>query len=507
MEYIADANEMKTIDRYTIDHIGIPSMVLMERAAISAVEFMVSHISKKDKVLVLCGVGNNGADGVAVARDLHNKGYLVDLMRIGDEDKASKEMQDQLIIARKLDLYIDSYSNIIISEYDIVVDAIFGVGLSRDVNGIFKSIIEDLNHSRNLVFAIDLPSGICADTGKVLNVAVKADYTITFGLSKLGLILYPGCEYAGKIVVKDIGFPQKVINQFKPEAFVYTREDLSSLPIRQRHSNKGTFGKVLVIAGSKNMSGACFLSAKAAYRAGAGIVKILTVEENRNILQTNLPEAIMSTYNVDHIKQDDKVKEILEDLSWASVIVMGPGMGITAASEFLVDLVLKHAKVPTIVDADAINIIAKNTLKNEDLQSKIGPNVILTPHIKEMSRLLNTQVDHITNDLFNSIKNYMADKKFILVLKDARTIVIRNNEVYVNTSGNNGMATAGAGDVLTGIIAAFIAQGVEPYKASTLGVYVHGLAADAFVKENNNYSLMASDIIDALSTVLIKDGD
>lgn len=507
MKYLVDATKMKAIDEHTSKMIGIPSLVLMEKAAMEIVEVMRLKITKKDRILAVCGTGNNGGDGIATIRMLKELGYDADVLIIGDEKRATDQMKQQLIIARNLDVKV--YNNVKVSEYTVIIDAIFGIGLSKPVVGAFEQIIETINMSDNKVFSVDIPSGIQADSGRVMNTAVKADYTITFGVNKIGLVLHPGCEYAGEIVVADIGFPVKAVEYVKPSVFYFEKEDLSRLPLRKNYSNKGTFGKVLIIAGSRNMSGACYLSAKAACRAGAGLVKVLTVEDNRSIIQSLLPEAILSTYDPNNLKNKLEVDRIIQELKWATSIVVGPGIGISAASDHLLDIVLNHTDVPIVIDADALTLLAGKTqyiLKDNEKECycdiDLPPNVVITPHLKEMSRLLDCDVSNVQEDLFTVAMNAVKGKRYVLALKDARTIVSDGVRCYINLSGNNGMATAGAGDVLTGIIAAMLAQGMEHFEATALSVYVHGLAGDKAIESKSVYSLIASDIIEALPLVL-----
>lgn len=526
MRYLVDAARMKAIDEYTSNVIGIPSLVLMEKAAMAVVELMKSKIKKNDKVIAVCGTGNNGGDGIAIARILTQLGYYTDVLILGDENRATDQTKQQLIIARNIGVKVMNLTdfsstsssqntcgvdlnNINLEEYTVVVDAMFGIGLSKPITGVFQQVIDLVNAYSNTIFSVDIPSGIQADSGKVMNVAIQADYTITFGVNKIGLVLYPGCEYAGEIYVKDIGFPKQAIEMVKPYVFSYEKTDRDLLPFRKNYSNKGTYGKVLIIAGSRNMSGACYLSAKAACRSGAGLVKVLTAHENRTCIQTLLPEAILSTYEQNDLKNKFEIDRIIHELEWASAIVIGPGIGISQASDHLLEIVLKHAKVPIVVDADALTMLAGKTqyiVKDHEKEMysdiELPENVIITPHLKEMSRLLDCDVKSIQDDFLAVGVNTVKGKNFVLVMKDARTLVSDGERCYINQSGNNGMATAGVGDVLTGIIAAFVAQGLECFDAATLGVYVHGLAGDKAVEGKSRYSLIASDIIEALPLVL-----
>lgn len=500
MKYVVDAPTMGEIDQYTIDEIGIPSFVLMEKAAMKLAEFMSARISRQDKILSVCGVGNNGGDGAAAARLLHQTGYQVDILLVGDEERASEQMKTQLKIVRNLGMSV--YNSAKVSEYTVIIDGIFGVGLKRPIEGKFEEIIQEINRSGAKIFAVDLPTGIHGTTGKILNIAIKAHYTVTFGYCKLGLLLYPGCEYAGEVAVVDIGFSDEPLKHREKLGFYYEEEDLARLPARKARGNKGSFGRVLVIAGSHGVSGAAYLSAKAAYRVGAGLVKIITPESNRTILQSLLPEALLCTYE-SKFKSLDWLKQELE---WANVVVLGPGIGMSAEAKKIFDYVMENIKIPLILDADAINLLAddkKYVIKDKKKHSitlQLPDNVILTPHLKEMSRLVQLPLRYIVENTLEVAEQYHDG--CVLVLKDARTIVQDNEHFYINVSGNDGMATGGSGDVLTGIIAGFIAQGMNCFEASAMGVYVHGLAGDYVTSQKNAYSLMASDIMDALSCIL-----
>lgn len=504
MKYAVDSKGMKRIDDYTVEVIKIPAMILMERAAYEAVALMKQRITKTDKILAVCGPGNNGGDGIAAGRILYLQGYQVAILFIGEEEKAGELLKHQLQIARNLGIYFENSNKL--SEYNIIIDALFGIGLTRPVTGEYAKVISAINEKAKVVYSLDIPSGICADSGAVLGTAVKADYTITFGYQKLGLLLYPGADYAGRITVVDIGFPNSALGQATTLYTYYEDEDTERVPPRMNYSHKGTYGKVLVIAGSKGMSGAAYLSAKAAYRMGAGLVKVLTSGENRIILQSSLPEALFAAYD-----EEEKAgkQDLGKHLSWADVIVIGPGLGLNDLSLELLHRVRKEAKVPVIIDADAITLLGKQlddgggSLEErlQALSSMLPEQTIITPHLMEFSRLIGVPITEIQNKLIDTVER-CSYNNLIYVIKDARTIVARRDNKYINLSGNNGMATGGSGDVLTGIIAALIGQSLSPYEAACLGVYLHGLSADAAAKQKGQYSMMASDIIDFMEEIL-----
>jgi len=493
MNHLLSGIEMKQIDEYTINVLGIPSLVLMERAALETTHIIRKNIRKSDDIIVVCGSGNNGGDGIAIARMLHLKGYHVEVFFAGDETKSSDETKKQLKIIRNLGL-TEYNSYVDFNHAQVIVDAIFGIGLSKPVTGRYREIIKAVNESKATVYAVDIPSGINCNDGKVMGCAIKADYTITFGYNKIGLVLYPGAVYAGRVSVVDIGFPKQALDHVKPKVAAIATSDLSELPKRYHYSNKGTYGKTLVIAGSKNMSGACYFSAKAAYYTGTGLVKILTTHENRVILGSSLPEAILETYDAAAINLDSLKDTIL----WADVIVLGPGIGLSDAARTLVKVTLNTSKVPVIIDADALNILSEDM---KPLRDRTCP-VILTPHIKEMSRLISKETSYITENLIEVSQSLSVNEALICVLKDARTIITNaEGEICINTSGNNGMATGGSGDVLTGIIAGLVAGGLTPFKASALGVFIHGLSGDEACHVKGEYALVASDIINYIPMV------
>lgn len=514
MKYSVDSKGMKCIDDYTINELGVPAMELMERAATALVERMLLRIKKTDRILVVCGPGNNGGDGVAAGRLLHQQGYFVAILLLGDQDKCSVQMKAQLVKAEELRIPFENCNKL--PEYNVIIDAIFGIGLTRDITGPFKEVIRSMNEDSHLIFAIDIPSGINADDGRIMNIAVRANETVTFGHCKHGLLLYPGTEYAGRITVADIGFPEEATKQAKPDTFYYEEEDLNRLPARKNYSNKGTYGKVLIIAGSKGAAGAASLCARSAYRSGAGLVKILSSEHNRIILQSQIPEALFSAYDEEGLDADERQQKLLADLAWATVIAVGPGLGMSNTAAELLETVIKKAEVPIILDADAINLLAGRLdrmklktgqsdlrLRLRRLSELLPQKTILTPHLLELSRLIGIPVSEITHNLIDTVLQCSYNNDLIYVAKDARTIVASKEGRYINVSGNPGMATGGSGDVLTGMIAAFTAQGMEPYNAACLGVYVHGLSGDTAAKEKGTYSMMAGDIVDSIEKVLI----
>ena len=506
MRYVLDAASMKNVDSYSINTLGIPSVVLMERAALSVTEAIESKVKGNihTDIICVCGRGNNGADGLAVARQLYLKGYNVDVYIINSH-ASTKEFDIQLNIIKNLG--IECINSPDFSKYGVIVDALFGNGLSRE-----------------LVVAVDIPSGISASTGVVMGSAVNADITVTFGFEKIGHILYPAASYCGKIIRKDIGFAQ--YPDMTRDIFTYDYSDISDmLPLRKPDGNKGTFGKALVIAGSRLYGGAAVLSSRAAARIGAGLVRTLTHISNRTAVITGNMECIVDTYDTDE-ECGDFVKntETLVDkcICWADVVCIGPGLSMEESAVKLVRSVSAKKNIKKLYDADALNIIAQYKIEldgsNDDVDYEAGgnsgnasykddmsdKNVVVTPHIGEMSRLTGLDIAVIKNNPIDTARTYSREHNCVCVLKDARTIVSDGERVYINMSGNDGMATGGSGDVLSGIITGLMAQGLTTFEASALGVYIHGCAGDEAALSNGKYSMVAGDIIDNIKNVLIK---
>lgn len=491
MEKIVTGRQMKCLDQYTIEQKGIPSLVLMERAGLSVFEAIKRAKFSLEKVLVLCGTGNNGADGVVIARLLHLAGYHTDVCILGKPENFTIEMQKQIDIGRNYGIsFVKSFC---ISEYTVIVDAIFGVGLSREIVGNLKETIQELHNFRGKVVAVDIPSGICSHTGKVFGCAVKADLTVTFGYRKVGLCLYPGADYAGKVVTADIGIYHEPKLLLQPEIFTYTKDDLKKIQ-RKQDGNKGNFGKILLIAGSKDIFGAAYLSGMAAMRTGAGMLKICTHKENKNLFSC-FPETMLLCYE----DNEDITKELLESFIWADVIGIGPGIGLGKQAEKFLDTVLLYGKKPLVIDADAIGMLRER----EILLKNYPQEVILTPHLGEFSRLTGISIKKWKENPIKITQEIAKTLSVVLVCKDARTIISNESEsIYLNLSGNDGMASAGSGDVLTGIILSFLAQGKGAQEAACLGVYLHGVAGDLAAERKGRAAMLARDLIEAAGQIL-----
>lgn len=491
MIYLPTGEQMRRADLYTIEEIGVPSMVLMERAALEVVRCMEEEQLDFRKVLVVCGSGNNGGDGYAIARLLHLKGHDVTIFFAGNSQKRSEENAQQAKIAAHYEIPV--ITNLGTEEYSVIIDALFGTGLKREITGHYREILCSVNQMTGEKVAVDLPSGIHDTTGAQMGIAFCADLTVAIAFPKRGLFLQEGNVCAGKILTGDIGISSETFSE-GTVTFGYEKQDLFlGFPKRKKNSHKGSYGKVLMIAGSKGMSGAAYLSAKAAYAVGAGLVQIYTHEENRVILQQLLPEAIITTYDTFDSEQLEKL------IQWADLIGIGCGLGKSDTAERVMQYTLKRALVPCVVDADGINILSKHMEWIEVTNALI----VLTPHMKEMSRMLQCSVKELIEQRMEKLHAFVERYKVVCVLKDARTLVAKEHQnTYLNLSGNAAMAKAGSGDVLAGVIVGILAQQCEPYTSACLGVFLHGLAGDMARDKKGAYSVLASDLVAEISSVL-----
>lgn len=549
MEYVITTEQMRRCDRNTSEYYGIPEAVLMERAAL-AVTRAVSEVLADARgaaaragshfparIMVLCGSGNNGADGYAAARLLFQQGYEVHALFCGNEEKRSDLNRMQLKIAerygvccrtihvREHKLYAADARKDKKSEYDIgdaasqgayslIVDALFGIGLSRPVTGDAAEVMTAADGWNIPVVAVDMPSGICSEDGSVLGCALHARTTVTFGFRKLGLVLFPGTAYAGEVRVEEIGITADSFLGSLPTRIILHEEDIRSiLPEREPGGNKGTFGKILIMAGSSGMSGACTLAALGAYRAGAGMVRIVTCEENREILQRTVPEALLTVLNGD-MQREEKERLLGEAASWADVAAVGPGIGKSDETRENFQILYtwmcaEGREKPLILDADALNLLAEPGKPEHCLVKRDPGMTVLTPHIGELARLCGQTAAVIKNDFLHQAEAFAIRTGCILAAKDARTYICEAVDTEcgavrgcMNVTGNDGMATAGSGDVLTGIIAAFAAIVPNLYDAACAGVWVHGTAGDTVAGLMGKEALMASDLIAGVPEVM-----
>lgn len=496
MQLWVNAAQMKAADQYTIQKLGVPSLELMEHAAQACVQVLEDEKVDLSHVCVVCGSGNNGGDGFAIARILQNNRYSVETFCVGNPEHYTEETQEQMHRLQECGGKI-TYGMPQEDSYSVIIDAVFGVGLSRKVEGRYRQVIEQMNRMRGTKFAVDIPSGLSATTGCILGCAFKADYTVTFQLKKIGLELSQGRTMAGRVIVPDIGISTDSICEDQ-EIVRTAGKDIyrKMLPDRPEDSNKGTYGRLLVIAGSKGMAGAAYLNAHAAYMTGAGLVRIYTSSDNREILQTLLPEAIITTY------EEYNKEELLSLLTWADSVCIGSGLGMSRLSEKILKTVMEYVKVPCLIDADGLNLLAEN---NNYLNQMAERRFVITPHMKEMSRLTGTPVEELKADRIQILKDFISRYRITCVLKDSRTLIASEEKgIRMNLTGNSAMAKAGSGDVLAGVISGWMVQGKEAEDAAELGTYIHGLSGDLAKFEKGVYSVMARDLIEYISKALMK---
>ncbi len=490
MRLLPNAAQMRTADHYTINVSRIPAFVLMERAAAALVQSIYRWNLDLRRVCIVCGSGNNGGDGFAIGRMLLQDGYSVEIVSAVDERRQSADCK------RQMDWYLKQGGQILHDwnpdDYSIIIDALFGVGLSREVQGAFLGLIQKINGAHAIRVAVDIPSGLSANTGQPLGDAVHADYTVTFQFLKFGMAVYPGKSFCGKIEEADIGISKDGLIEAKDVVVMWEPDDYrKKMPERTEDSNKGTFGKVLVIAGSKGMSGAAYFNAKAAYLAGAGVVHIYTAEENRVILQQQLPEALITGHKTFNEAQLTKL------LDWADVVCMGSGIGKGKMANDIVKTVLSYNKTPGVIDADALNILAENP---ELFPKENQEQYVLTPHMMEMSRLCGATVEEIKKNRVSALFAWRKAHRSVCVLKDSKTMIAGLSEdLALNDSGNSAMAKAGSGDVLAGMITGLMAQGVSGMDAAVIGTFLHGRAGDLARGLKGAYSVLATDILENIS--------
>ncbi len=519
MKYAVSSQEMKIYDRNTSDHYGVEPVVLMERAALSVCECIDSFRknrmgNRKYRVLVLAGTGNNGGDGVCVGRILSQRGYDVSICVVGDPTKSSDLLLRELRIASAYGMNVDTFSHISGNkkggEFDIIVDSLFGIGLSRPLMGDALTAVRYINSCKEemkddiFVISVDIPSGINADSGEVMADAVKADKTVTFNFVKLGHILYPGCEYLGDLVVSDVGITKESFLGREPGYIYYEGGAEGLLPKRARDGNKGTNGKVLIVAGSKDISGACILAASACLKAGAGMVRIFTAIENAEAVKALLPEAILDVY-----EDFEPVKDKLTNaMKWSTQAVVGPGIGCEGKGKELLHIMLTEYDRSMVLDADALNLISEDEILFNEASNYAtgGKKLILTPHMGEFSRLCKKSIKECKKMVFEYVKELAKKLHATVICKDARSVIADSNEkkIYINISGNDGMATAGSGDVLSGIVGAFLNMDMSSFEIAIAACYIHGRAGDMAAESYGRYSMVATDIVSSLSRILDK---
>lgn len=504
---------MHRIDQEAINRYQIPGQVLMENAGAKVVQTLIHNFEEsmtQKTVIVVVGKGNNGGDGLVVARHLINKGVDTKVFILSKLKDIRGDSANNLKILKNMGIplyYLTEEKDlnklkIGLVKAHFVVDAIFGTGFKGASMGVTEQAIDIINRSEAKVIAVDVPSGVESSTGKVHGSCIKADYTITFGFPKLGFFMHNAADFLGQLTVVDISIPYWLPEQLGIKRKLVTADEVISMfPKRNERSHKGTFGHVAVVGGSEGMTGAACLTGQAALSIGAGIVNVGVPASLNPIVEQKLTEVMSKP--LPETQSKSLSREALEPINSmvesSSVLALGPGLSSHSETMSLVRTLLPQLKKPIVLDADGINALAENI----DILGLINEPVVITPHPGEMARLLKTTVAKVEEDRVGVASKFAAKWGVTVVLKGNHSIVAAaDGRVYLNISGNNGMATAGSGDVLTGFIAGLIAQGLDSVEASVLGTYLHGAAGDMGVKEKRVMALLAGDIISYLPKVL-----
>ena len=505
---IVTPEQMNLIDKFCSDKLGLPSIILMENAALSVVhetEKILGSVEGK-KICLVAGKGNNGGDAFAAARHLFNRGADITVYICTNISEIRSDALINLEILSKLEIKIYELADVkmlkmlksALMNSDLVIDGIFGTGIKGDVIGLHADIINLLNLSGKKILSIDIPSGISGKTGKVMGTAIKAIKTVTFCLPKIGLILHPGCEYAGKLVIADIGIPKNALNQLQIDINIIDSLTVGNIiPKRFDNSNKGNYGKVMIVSGSNGMTGSGCLCARASLRTGSGLAYLGVPSSLASIYGEAVQEPILIPLDDDdsgYLSKNCKAK-ILENLKKVDTIVAGPGLSVNSEIEDIINSIIINTEVPLVLDADALNAIAENT----DILKELKAETVITPHPGEMARLTGMTVEEVQADRIKTACDFTKKWNVITVLKGSRTIVaLPDGTIFINTNGNAGMSTAGMGDILSGIIASLIGQGVKPSDAAIAGVYIHGAAGDAVAAKMGMHGMIASDVVEML---------
>jgi hydroxyethylthiazole kinase-like uncharacterized protein yjeF len=503
---ICHVNEMRELDKKASEEYGIREELLMENAGLAAFSVIQNHVSiPKSKIAVFCGVGNNGGDGFVVARKIHSAGGKVIVIIIGDHTKfrGPAKLNFDIIVKLPVELvYMKDIPEVkkYLKDTTVIIDAIFGTGLDRDVSGPYREIVDIINKGKKQVISLDIPSGINGDTGQMMGTAVCAKQTVTFGLPKLGNMLYPGFAYCGDLYVSHISFPQNLYNS---ENLKIATNDPIVLPARDRDSHKGALGKVLFIAGSSNYLGAPFFSAMSFLKAGGGLSYLAAPDKVTSFIAKKGKELVMLPQ-----KSTDSGSISLQNLDnlithseEVDMVVMGPGLSLNEETQKLALELAGKINKPLLIDGDGITAISHD-LKYITQRNK---PTILTPHIGEMSRITNTGKEEIISNRIQILQRTCSVLNSIIVLKGGHSLIgYPDKNIFINMSGNPGMATAGSGDVLTGTIAAMFGLGLPLNDAVRMGVFVHGFAGDLAADKKGEDGLIAGDIMNILPDAMKK---
>lgn len=472
------AAQVRELDRRAIES-GIAAVELMARAGEAAFRLLRARFPRARRIAILCGSGNNGGDGYVVARLARQTGLAVSLFTVGDQARGSAEASAARSAAMAAGVVPTQFSDNALAHTDVIVDALLGIGVDRPVTGVWRTAVDAMNASGKPVLAIDIPSGLNADTGAAMGAVVRANVTSSFIGLKAGLFTAAGREQAGEILFDDLGVPASIYSHVAPIAHRLTQDGLRSLVARRaRDAHKGSFGHVLVVGGGPGMPGAARLCGEAAYRSGAGLATLATHSAHAAVVNTRRPELL--AYGV------RSAKDLKPLLARANAVALGPGLSQTSWARAVFQGAIK-SKLPLVVDADALNLLARKPFKRRDW--------ILTPHPGEAARLLKTTTVKVQQDRYAAVTALVKRYGGVCVLKGSGTLVSDGEAIWLCDRGNPGMASAGSGDVLTGVIVSLLAQGLGRLDAARLGVWLHATAGDSAAHEAGETGLLASDLL------------
>ena len=494
---------MREIDRMASELGGIPSIVLMENAALACIKHLEKLNIKDKRIAVFCGKGNNGGDGLAIARHLINLGVSCTVFLVCGSEFSGDALTNYEILSKMggeiYELFDTDDLKYRIMSYDIIVDAILGTGIKGEIKGIAADVINSINSYSKYTLSVDIPSGVNADDGSVLTTAVKADMTVTFAAYKIGMLSFPGADYCGEIIVENISIPKYISEHININVTDFeTAKEM--MPKRTADSHKGDYGKLLIVGGSEGLTGAPALSAKAALKCGTGLITVGIPKSLNGIMEAKLTEPMtLPLSETDGHINPDSVQEILKKMESSDALIFGPGIGRSPEISDILKEILKVSKIPVIIDADGLYALSQDM----NILSECSCNLIFTPHEMEFSRLTGYPVSDIKKNRLKFSEEFAAEFGVTLVLKGPRTIITApDGKQYINITGNDGMATGGSGDVLAGMIGAFLARGMHEADAAVLGSYCHGLAGDKAALEVGKDSLTPSDIISVIHLIL-----
>jgi len=501
---VVSAAEMREMDRKTIEDFGIPGRVLMESAGRGAVRFFLEYFGEKAaSAAVVAGRGNNGGDGFVMARYLHHRGIKVTVYLLSERGRVQGDARANLDLLDPLGIPVFELPDkerfearrTAIAHHSVLIDAVLGTGLSSDVRGYFRDVIEWINDSGKPVFSVDIPSGLNSETGQICGACIRATATATFAFAKCGHVLHPGWGLSGALRIVDIGIPPHIVESVGPRQQLLTPASVSGfLPRRSADAHKGTTGHLLVVAGAPGKTGAAAMTALSAMRAGAGLVTLAVPRNLNPVIEPQVTEVMTSPLpeTVDGTLDEKALDRILALAADKKCLALGPGIGTGEETQRLVHRLVEQSPVPLVIDADGLNCIAGDA----DLLKRAAAPVVITPHPGEMSRLSDTPTRKIQQDRIGHSRSFAERHRVVVVLKGAATVVAApDGACFVNPTGNPGMASGGMGDVLTGLIAGLLTQGIAPPAASCAGAFVHGMAADALAEKVGPFGYLASDVM------------